>query len=172
MSKQIIVWNTAIDLSFVNAVVDKLNDASTKSIVIYLSSSGGSVAAGKVLTDIINNRNIPIELIVTGILQSAAFSLFFNVNCGRKMIPGVIGMYHSASVPVDINHHGNPMYQEGVAYKKLLTTEDKAEAEYMCDYLEMTPLQKKKIMGGHDVFFTTAEMQKFLETSNKKNSGK
>ena len=170
MSKQILIWNNSIDFDFVNAVADKLNCLPEDGeLDIYLSSTGGLVAAEKMLLDIIENRKKQIGIFCTALLHSAAFSLFFNAKCYRKIVPGIVGMYHSATLPINLNHHGNPAYHDGAAYKKLLMTDDKVEAEYMCDYLEMTPLQKKKVMGGYDVFFTTEEMQKFLEISNKKN---
>lgn len=172
MKKRRIVWKGEISGELVNSVSDALNEVEegTK-IEIYLSSGGGEVIAKNMLLDMIENSEYEITLIIVGATYSAAFSLFFKAKCKKKILPGTVGMIHTSSAPIDLNHHGNPTYHEGVAWRKQLQHEERIETKNLIDLLEMTETQKKKIMKGDDVFFLTEEMQKFLEISERKRFG-
>jgi len=172
MNRKRLVWKEAINHDFVNAVADLLNDSgSNDKIYIYLSSTGGAVAAERILLDMIENSESEIHLIIVAEIYSSAFSLFFLAKCNKKILPGTVGMIHTSSAPIDINHHGNPTYHEGVAWRKQLQREEKLETQKLIDLLELTETQKKKIMKGDDVFFLADEMQKFLEISERKRFG-
>ena len=171
IKRQHLFWNESIDKSFIDAVINKLDFLPENTeLIIYLNSTGGMVAAEKVLIDLINANKSRIQLIVTGTISSAAFTLFYLSKCYRKIIPGIVGMYHGSSMELGINTLGQPSDQNSVAWKRMLLTDDKYDSEYICDYLEFTPAQKRKVMQGKDVYFNTEEMQKFLEISNTKNN--
>ncbi len=164
--KKSIIWRDEVNYELTTLFITTLNEMNDEGeLTFYFSSRGGSITAENIILDLIENTNTEVTMVVVGEVYSAGFSLFFKANCKREILPGTIGMMHSAQVDVTLNHHGNPTYHEGVAYKKMLQTEDKLFAKELCDVLGMTPLQKKKVMRGDDVYFITEEMRKFLKNS-------
>jgi hypothetical protein len=133
-------------------------------INIILNSGGGKIYVGKAISDAINRE--PDRFTLTGMehLYSAAFNLFFDAKCERKLLYGTIGMAHQSSKEITINNRGNAYY-DGERF------ELKQSKNYLIHsikrLIELGVDRKKirKFKSTDDVFFTHMEMVNMLEKS-------
>lgn len=131
--------------------------------VIYLTSNGGEYAAGQVLTDILNCRP-DTELIAARFIGSAAFTLFFNAKCKKRLLPGTMGCLHQSSTSIEMDERWKPTYKNDVDTKEFINIFCKKDTLDLCKSIGMTKKETDSIVRyNHDTFFQYPRMMEFLK---------
>ncbi len=163
----IIDINEDITKEVTNKIIIALNSLKKgEKLFIYLSSDGGSVEVAEAIIDIVNNNSDIIEIVGYGQLISAAFNLFFRVQCYKTLLHGTFGMCHSSYTSININESGNPNTMEDSISKKFI----KVQRDYtisFCRNLGMTDKEINAIKRGKDVYFQYDRMQELLRQQTK-----
>lgn len=135
-------------------------------LFIYFSSEGGEIYSAEAIIHIINNNIDIIELVGYGDLISCGFDIFFKTKCYRILLPNSLGMYHQASVRIDINESANASDRRGYADRQWLKLQKEQTIKF-CESLKMTDKEINQIKRGKDVYFQHNRMQDFLKAQQQ-----
>jgi hypothetical protein len=129
--------------------------------LLYLNSVGGDVGIYEAMVDIININAHRLELIAYNQICSAAFNLFYEINCPKGMTKSTIGMAHSAYGYIGMKGKNKAV---GVADEAFLLSLDKAVERDIKFYkkLGFTALELKSIKEGKDLWFQNERLETFL----------
>lgn len=132
-----------------------------QNISIHISSCGGNVEAEKAMLHIINSQPERFTIVANGEISSAAFGLFYRCNCAKTILPGTIGMYHLARTSIEISLNGKGFFDADKFHLKNFRKGFKEELVW-CESLGISARDIELIAKGHDVYFTTEQLQEFL----------
>lgn len=136
-----------------------------ETIQIYLNSSGGDPDFGSAMLDAINNKKEITTLIAYGTIYSAAFDLFFKVQCEKRILNGTIGMAHLSRIEFNnFTIEGKPDNQQILVYKKWWEIDKRERLKFY----EEVGIDKKdllKIKKGLNIYF---QYNRLLELLNGK----
>lgn len=151
-------FNGSINEGLLDKFLEFINDNQSDELTIILNSIGGKRNLSLVMLDVININSERITLISCGV-YSAAFFMFYNSNCKRKMTYGNVGMMHYASCELNIMSNGNPAYSEDVNTIKNWK-EDINDLKFVEQF--MNPKEIKSYKKGNDVYFTFKRMKEIF----------
>jgi len=129
---------------------------------IYLNTDGGKVETLEAMLFEINRVPEKYRIIGYGHLFSCGFELFFRAKCERALCGNVVGMYHLGGADITLSETGFPTYTAGVAQKEYLKRL-LPETISLCEKLNFTKAEIKKIRACHDLYFQADRMQEFLK---------
>lgn len=140
---------------------------------VYIKSSGGCEISSVLLCEILNEIKPHVKLIEA---QSAAFDLFFSLKgCKRTILPLAMGMTHYATMEIHILSTRKAAYSTGRFFMSKMADVHKSRGD---DILKSIGFNRwddlDKSQQGDDVYFTTTELQEFLDyqENDKNRSGK
>lgn len=139
------------------------------SLRIYLNSPGGSVDSMLAIIDLINECKDAVEVIGYGELMSAAFNLFFAIECKKKLLPHTRGMAHLPYTQFDVDSTGKISGDAAIASLKGLK-DLKPLFMNMFKKLDFTKEELETITNGKDVYFDYKQMLDLLNGKRKLNS--
>jgi ATP-dependent protease ClpP protease subunit len=141
----------------------QFNKIDTKThILIYLNSEGGDVGCGQILTDFINEHRDRITLVACGYIFSAAFNLFFECRCKRRISDGTLGMAHFSWATFDLDEGGKPK-EEGDAFLMEQMKANKNKTVEQFRKLGLNQRELKKLRDNKEVYFTTQRLKQLLD---------
>jgi len=139
-------------LGFMNGLEDD-SDAT-----IILNSGGGKSNLASVILDIINHNKDRVTLISCGI-YSAAFYIFYNAKCKKKMTTESVGMIHRSVSEMRLASNCNPVYFEDINTIKNWK-ESESDLEFVSQFMSSKEL--KVFKKGDDVYFTFKRMKEIF----------
>lgn len=143
---------------------EKLKEGNT--LKIYLNSEGGSVYEQDAIVDFININKERVRLIGYGQLFSAAFNIFFKVECPRELIVDTIGMAHFCWTTVEIDQSGKPADD----FNKFQAKEMKRTQDETVQFLKKVGLsttEVNKIIKGKDIWISYPRMLQLFNNGKK-----
>lgn len=135
-------------------VLDVLD--STEPVTIILACGGGDMAYAEVVLNIINTNPDNFTLISAG-SYSAAFYIFMNARCKKKIAKGTLGMFHFPYIKMELMTNGKVYYDQDRAHIK-------NNKDFMFSYYTswcnsfMNKEEIEQLHKGDDVFFTHMRM--------------
>lgn len=133
-----IIFEKEINFENISRLISAIEEAKKEKVQIYFSSIGGVPHAGDIFLDFIKNSDCLVELIAFYQISSAAFDVFFNSKCKKRIMDFTSATVHL--VTNDINYKENKdktsiarsMYNEVILmnkesrkfYKKILTKKE------------------------------------------------
>jgi ATP-dependent protease ClpP protease subunit len=133
-----------------NRFLGFMNETPSEEITIIINSVGGKECVSKLILNIINENKERCTLISLGV-YSAAFYIFYNAECKRKMTYGSPAMWHLSSADMRMMSNKKPSYTEDETQLKNWV-DDKIEIEFAEKF--MTPKELRDFKKGIDVYFT------------------
>lgn len=125
---------------------------------IQLCSDGGSVMQTRRLIALINaNKNV--THVQGTVLNSAAFDLFFEVQCSKEIAPHASGMYHLGRTVHYVLENGLVPDRKSNSYG--------TSSLILCYTIGMNTLEIDRIKAGEDVYFDYSRLTEFLERSHR-----
>lgn len=125
---------------------------------IQLCSDGGSVMQAKRLIALINaNKNV--THVQGTVLNSAAFDLFFEIQCSKEIAPHASGMYHLSRTVHYVLENGLVPDRKSSSYG--------TSSLILCHTIGMNTLEIDRIKAGEDVYFDYNRLTEFLERSRR-----
>lgn len=135
---------------------------------IYLNSQGGNLSDMVIMLDMINKRSKDTVLIGYEQLSSAAFILFYSVNCKIEIISDCFGMFHQAYSAFNLNSDGDIKRDVDKFHLSLMAImQDGLDA--LIKSLRLSKSEIAKFKKGEDVYFQPQRMIEFTEIRNKQN---
>ncbi len=167
--KKIIYLVGEINEGMFTKFVEDINSTENK-ITIYLSSGGGNTAYSSAIADIINSDAERFEVVLFSIAASAAFTLFFGIECSRKILPICYGLYHLGEIAIDGYLIGDKFVPTTAFQKQFVKSIplEIVEIKKLMLKLKFTEKEIKQVLAGKDVTFGPERMQQFLDNSMKK----
>jgi ATP-dependent protease ClpP protease subunit len=95
----------------VSEKINEFKDSDSQKLTIYLNSPGGQINCKEALVSMINAEKEMIEIIAFGSIDSAAFLLFAEVECSKKVLKGTTAFLHDIIITIDINQK-NKLYRK------------------------------------------------------------
>ena len=135
---------------------------------IYLNSHGGNLADMVVMLDIINKRSRSTTLIGYEQLSSAAFVLFYSVNCKIEIINDCFGMFHKAYSAFNLHSDGN-VKKDFDKFQLSIMSNMQESLDLLIKRLKFNKTEIAKYKDGKDVYFAQNRMLEFAEIRNKEN---
>ena len=166
MNNPRLIIHNKIDTDAFRGLVDFLNDHDGP-VTIYLSSSGGDEHIMHCMLDAMTSRVDDITLIGSGHLFSSGFDLFFLFSGKRVLLPSVLGMCHLCRVGVEISETGKMYYSQDEAMRKYVMQYASINTIELLNTLGISEKDRKKILAGDEVYFLPAQMEEFLNNSQK-----
>lgn len=142
----LLILSGDVDSSMLSQLVEAINqfrhdhNGQNDKIDIYLNSTGGDVNVMYAMIDMINAHKEYIHLIGYGSLYSAAFFIFFGVNCPRKILPGTIAMCHYIRATIEV---GGPIGYSPV--DKILQRWATSQNEWVIEFCQQIGMNQKEI---------------------------
>lgn len=166
-----LVLNGGIGMELVSQFLDAANaywtdkdgEIQQPKIMIYLSSHGGLSEGEAVITTAINLEPHRFVLIANGEISSSAFSLFFNCNCEKSIMPGTYGMYHLSRMTIEISQSGEGHKEEDRFVLKHFTKEAKDNLKW-CESIGMNAKEIQTIASTQDQYFTTQRIKELIDS--------
>ena len=158
-------YNIEIDENLTKEISECISNKDYDKVVIYLSSFGGSEWDAQVIIDMINENKDKVEVIGYGKLLSAAFLIFMDIKCKKRILDNSYGMFHQGNWSTDIRYNGNPSSD---FYKfRVKQTKSKIYPYYVdkCKEWGFNEQELKKYKKGEDVYFS---YERFKELINHK----
>jgi ATP-dependent protease ClpP protease subunit len=129
---------------------------------IYINSEGGCISSEYILRDLIESYGHKTELIASGFIGSAAFSLFFMTKkVKKKILPTTEGMCHQ------VYRDGHILENNKVRQTAHVTASNevlrKSRTEELLQLIELNEAQLNKFDEGEDIYFTYPDLVKILE---------
>ena len=143
--------------------LNEITSCNPTSIDIYLDSSGGNSFVSDAMADMITevNKQIPVTLIATGNVMSAAFTLLFNSVCQKKVLDNCIGMYHKGKIDCEL-YDGNIFDREDTKKRKYALARELVNEEFI-ERIGLTEKEIKQYKKNKDVFFMPERMKELIE---------
>ena len=164
LTKKSIYFDDEINEKTISDLIDKIDEHSDKKINLYLTSGGGSVSAGIVFTDYLNQCGYDLTLIASWTLNSGAFDIFFKaVNVDRRIMPNTHSLIHLSRRDVStIELLKNNSYDSFL--KKEL---EETNSEWLEFFKEVGIKEKhlKQIAKGEDVILRYEELAELLQVA-------
>ena len=132
---------------------DYTADAPDAKLQIQLCSNGGNVFQSKRIIALIN-ANQHITHVQGNILYSAAFEIFFSVQCSRDLAPYAQGMYH-------LSRSAHYVLENGLVpgHKPTFNGE---QSLALCKQIGMSDREIEQIKFGEDVYFPFERLAHFM----------
>jgi len=160
-------FNKNIDYDSSNELLKFLNENTETDITIYLACNGGSIGSAFSLKDAIEKHG-KITLVAYICIGSAAFSLFYTVDCKKEILPFTRGMWHLGQWDISMDCRGKAYHTEDEFIRNDIQTRDKEYIQYICDLVGMKKKDIKTVMEAEEAWFNAEQLQEFLKTSQEK----
>lgn len=158
-----IILEGTIKNSMLNQLVTSYNKLTdNEGLTIYFNSTGGETLIAEAMIEFINDHHENITLIGYSALQSAAFSLFFDVICYKKIVKFTIGMAHLAYSDVRLNEMNKTYYDDDKFYHNELVKYSDDSMKIYKNY-GISKVGLKKIKEGGDYYMDYKELNRLLE---------
>jgi len=152
-------FNCRIDSAFTRELAEFLSQEGKKTI--YLKSKGGEYDEGVTAVHMINTQKEDITLVGVGALYSAAFGIFYGVDCPKELAEGCKGMWHQPNIEVTLDGMGrldNPCEKQASngnkdVYKEILKIAKK---------LKFSKKEMKKFKKNYYVYFRHKRMKELF----------
>lgn len=145
---------------------NQLDEKQISILQIFLTSNGGETHVGEAMAEIINRNASRTLLTIHSFIESAAFDLFFSVNCARLILPTAIGTAHISRWAV-VTGEGGIMMDDREAFKvKSLKTTLKTRLD-LFKSIGMTDDELERIKNGDDLYFDAKRLNTMLTKSIK-----
>lgn len=135
---------------------------------IYLNSQGGNLSDMVIMIDMINKRKKETVLIGYEQLSSAAFILFYSVECKISIIGDCFGMFHQAYSAFNLNSDGDIKREVDKFHLSLMAIMQDG-LNNIIKNLRLSKSEVAKFKKGEDVYFTPQRLVEFTELRNKQN---
>jgi hypothetical protein len=137
-------------------------------VTIFLQSPGGYYTEMDAIRTIINDNADRVKLIATSSIESAAFELFFTVNCRRELRGGTWGMYHLPRITVPYMVNGKLSSDDSFGSILATTKQELQSVKRFISTLGLSRSEKKRLLKGEDVYFDYKRLKKMFERHCKK----
>jgi ATP-dependent protease ClpP protease subunit len=144
-------------MDVLNAVI--LNNSFLK---VYINSGGGAVDCEYILRDLLESYAHKTEIIASGFIASAAFSLFFMTKkVKKKILPNTEGMVHLAVRKVEIFETNRLISPKHTKAANNVLRETRTNE--LLELVDLDKAQLTKFNNGEDIYFTFPDLVKILE---------
>lgn len=163
-----LIFNDEITYDSVNDLINDIEEGinSGEEVTVYFQTVGGDYSSGLVLIDYINQNKNSITLVGYEELSSTGFSVFFRVDCKKKLLEGVFSLVHLTARSVETRNIKNSKHID-----KFFLDESKRNHDAEMVWLKQIGLYDKEIASvkkGEDLFLTDSRLNELLNRQNKK----
>lgn len=149
-------------------MVEKIMDvynSHEEEYVFYLATQGGSDYLGDIIIDLFSLHEQCTTLIITGMVESKGFDIFFRSKCHKIIMPNTFGVAHKLGMECMFNSNG-PTNPSAKFIKNMLESDDEKSYKYYKD-LGFTKAELKKFSEGEDVYLDYNRMKELLHNQTK-----
>jgi hypothetical protein len=141
-------------------ILDFANDHTGETITWIISCGGGEMALASVFIDLVNSDK-ENHVIIGSYLYSAAFFIFYNAQCKKKLVSGTVGMFHYPYQKMETTENGKHYYDQDRAMTKNNEEFGRMNTYQWCVQF-MTEEELTRFEIPEDVFFTFPRMQQIF----------
>ena len=156
-----LVFANEITFDTIPSLIDLIEKDKDKHIDLYLTSSGGGVNSGEVLTDYFNYHELDLTLIANWSINSTAFEVFFkSTGINRRIMPNTHAVIHLCRrdmSTIDITKKDT--------YDNFLFNDVTENNERFIKFITELGVEQKhidRVLKGEDVVLTYEELSKLL----------
>lgn len=149
----------SVDEDMLNIVTDALNEE--WEITFYLNSGWWRAQYAYQIIDLINKNKDRVTLIANLQIASAAFRIFFEVECQREILWETEWLAHMATRDVKMNANKDIGSVERWRIQEMKKQEKKEVKKLK--QLWVSKKNRKLFLKGYDIYFSTKELHKMLK---------
>lgn len=133
---------------------------------IFLSSEGGTVAAGECMLQLINTHRAVTSITVFDKVMSAAFFLFIRARCAKYITPSSTGIVHLTRWTMTLKEGGTPL-EPMDEYKRIHMKKSLKRNMDFYSSLGLSEEEFKEVMDGKDLHVDSDRIRKMLKVYNE-----
>jgi hypothetical protein len=162
-----LVFYGSISDDTIRDLIEDIEDANGDQVILYFASPGGGIGATNVFIDYINNKcESEIEFVGFEELGSAAFSMFFQLNCKKRLLPYTTGFFHKYRIKFpwwDVKRKITMNKYKVICEKE----SNEALYKFYKDEIGLSEHHLKEFSKGKDVVITCSEFNNLLSWNNR-----
>lgn len=153
----------SVDESMRDIVTNALNEE--WEVTFYLNSHGGKSQFAYQIIDIINKNKDRVTLIAVLQIASAAFRIFFEVECKREILWETEWLAHMARM--DVRMDGNKDIGSTDKWRVQQMKKQEGKKEKKLKLLWMSKKNRKLFLKGYDIYINTKKLHSMLKKHEK-----